>query len=195
MPVISILRNVPCLRAKSHVISISSKAEMNSAGRLPRNSRVDQHCHADSQGNAENGIDGDASSLASLRTSGRKDRSRSGSLFENVSCMLASQDARIWTENPIRSSKQNSCQTIKTDAGELFGAKHSNGTNQYESTNPLDHSWLLERCDGDSSLVNEVLQTFCAQGLIHIHAMHQSKVDGDIVATLFHVVRPDTPPM
>ena len=49
---------------------------------------------------------------------------------------------------------------------------------------------MLERCDGDSVTVDEVLpQIFCAQGLIHIEAMHQSKVVGDHVAALFHMLR------
>jgi hypothetical protein len=121
-------------------------------------------------------------------------RGESGSLQEKVRLMLmtSQQEARVRTMYvPFHGSKQMGSQTFKPEASELFDAKHSCFVNRYAASKLLDESWLLERCDGDPVLVNEVLQTFCAQGLIHIDAMHQSTIEGDIVATLFHVVRPD----
>ena len=74
------------------------------------------------------------------------------------------------------------------DEDEQFNPRKSCSIHTHETANTLDETWLLERCDGDLILFNEVLQTFCAQGLLHIDAMHQSQADGDSMATLFHVV-------
>ncbi len=165
----------------AHDHTKSPYTEMNSAGPAEcfrGYSKVDQHrvhCLAKSQETGE-------------KFSGR---TCSGSLLERVRLMLMTHQeskirTKIYVRTPIHSlSDQN------INRGELFDENNSCCTHQYEDSNHFDDSWLLERCDGNSVLVNEVLQTFCAQGLLHIDAMHHSNVHGDIVATLFHVVRPD----
>ncbi len=168
---------------------------LHSVGSFHKNSGVDHHlfrCRADSQGDAKKKFSGEASSLASWSPT---ERSCSGSSLEKFKLMLmtSQQEARVRTMYvPFNSSKQKGFYSMQPNLVELFDTGHSCLVNQHECSSPLDDSWLLERCDGDSVLVNEVLQMFCAQGLIHIDAMHQSKMDGDIVATLFHVVRRDS---
>ena len=180
-------------RKTPHSQKLAQKGAMNSVWRFHRNSGVEQHpvrSLADSQGHAESDFAGDASLLASWPTS---ERSCSGSILEKerLMLMILQQEARVRTMHvPFHSSKQTRRYSIKSGSIKLFDSGHLCLVNQYENLNPLDESWLIERCGGDSMLVNEVLQTFCAQGLIHIDAMHQSDVNGDVVATLFHVVRP-----
>ena len=152
---------------------------MDRVQRFHRNSGVDQHsvqCRADMQEEAEHSIAADASSLESYS---HLERSCSKSLLDSTGCNLKlGVDMRTNGHFPTHSSKQINKKICILEAEEL----------SFETSNPLDDAWLLERCDGDSALVHEVLLTFCAQGLVHINAMHQSKVDGDIMATLFHVV-------
>ena len=57
-----------------------------------------------------------------------------------------------------------------------------------EHIEPVEFSWLRERCEGDDRLVQEVLLTFCEQGQRHISGMQSSIKDMDAKMLLFHAV-------
>jgi hypothetical protein len=52
----------------------------------------------------------------------------------------------------------------------------------------VDFAWLRDRCEGDETLVLEVLRTFFAQGQCHLKAMQRSMEEMDHMKLMFHSV-------
>ncbi len=55
---------------------------------------------------------------------------------------------------------------------------------------PLDLAWLLQRCDGDTSLLQMVMEAFEDQGQTHCDAMSESIRTGELEQLLTSAVRP-----
>jgi hypothetical protein len=54
---------------------------------------------------------------------------------------------------------------------------------------PFDFVWLLERCDGESQLMLDVLQSFCEQGQCHLDDVKSSVKQKDMQKLSFHAVK------
>jgi hypothetical protein len=157
------------------------RAQMDTVHRFHRNSGVNQHSLrflTDDQEALEKAITGDSSFPESERLWSEYCMDNSGRV------LTRRQVAEVWTDSTdahllAHGFNQRGSPTIKKDVVEpIVRASHC-----------LDVSGLLERCDEDPVLVHAVLQTFCTQGYLHITKMHQAHADGDIMTTLFHVVR------
>ena len=60
----------------------------------------------------------------------------------------------------------------------------------YQSNpSPVDFGWLLERCDGESQLVQDVLRSFCEQGQPHVDTLQCCASDGHMPQLAFHAVK------
>jgi hypothetical protein len=68
--------------------------------------------------------------------------------------------------------------------------KRSHGSNRSSPVklNHIDLDWLLDRCDGDTQLVGEVLHSFCEQGQHHLSSIRSYLDERDKGQLSFHVV-------
>jgi hypothetical protein len=117
---------------------------------------------------------------------GQMDYASISSSFSGSMGSLSSMMARSVTGE--LSSAMATALTFSDQCSVPVRRNHDQSVAYQMKSEPFDFMWLLERCDGESQLMLDVLRSFCEQGRLHINAVQNSAKDVDMQKLSFHAV-------